>query len=172
MLVKGDGTIEGYGARFNNADSHLDIIDKGAFADTIAQYRRAGRMPWMLLQHGHGKAMEDELPIGAWSHIEEDDKGLFMRGQLALGNRRADDVYALMRTEPPALNGLSIGYVCKRFTIMPKGASYKRRIHAVDLIEVSCVHVPSNDSARLTSVKGDASDAFIRALTNFSAALQ
>jgi HK97 family phage prohead protease len=163
--VDNSGRIEGYGAYFGNVDSHGDVIDQGAFADTIAQAKRTGRMPAMLLHHSLGPLTEDSLPIGVWDDAYENSNGLVMKGRLALGNRRADDVYALMKTSPPALNGLSIGFIAKKFTMMPKGSDVRRKLHAVDLKEVSVVHYPSNDLARVTRVKSAASDdPLVRAL--------
>ncbi|WFU23152.1 HK97 family phage prohead protease [Bradyrhizobium sp. CB1717] len=165
--VDSDGSIEGYGAYFGNVDSHSDSIDRGAFADTIAKAKRTGRMPALLLQHAMGSQIEDSLPLGTWADMTEDGSGLYVKGRLALGNRRADDVHALIRAG--ALNGLSIGFVAKRFTMLPKGGDVRRRLHAIDLREISVVHYPSNDLARIHSVKAEGD---LRALSNLAASLR
>jgi hypothetical protein len=154
--VSGDGSIEGYAAYAGNCDSHGDVIDRGAFADTIANAKRTGKMPFMMLQHADGPALEDALPLGVWNHMHEDSNGLVVRGRLALDNSRAADTHALIRAG--ALDGLSIGYVAKRFSILPKGGDVRRKLHSIDLREISIVHRPSNDSARITRFKKASTD--------------
>jgi uncharacterized protein len=147
-----DGTIEGFGAYFGNCDSHGDVIERGAFADTLANHKRAGTMPHMYLSHGIGVGLQEEsLPIGVWTSAHEDSNGLYMKGRLALGNRRADDVHALVKSK--SVTGLSIGYSPSRFQVMPKGSDVKRRLLAVHLVEVSVVHRPSNNLARVSRIK-------------------
>src|SRR5262249_27479155 len=106
------------------------------------------------------------LPIGRWDSMEENVDGLWMKGRLALSNSTAKDVHALVKMG--ALTGLSIGFVAKRFTMMQKGSPVRRKLHAIDLREVSIVHHPSNDLARIQHVKArygeDAAAKFTRAL--------
>jgi uncharacterized protein len=171
--VDSDGSIEGYGAYFANVDSHGDVIQNGAFADTIAKAKRTGRTPAMLLSHAMGNQLEDALPIGKWHDLSETEQGLYVKGRLAIGNRRADDVHALVKAG--ALNGLSIGFVAKKFTMLPKGSEVRRRLHQIDLLEISIVHYPSNDSARIHSAKArgvDTTDKFTRALAGLAATLR
>jgi Escherichia/Staphylococcus phage prohead protease len=153
--VDSRGRFSGYGAVFGNVDAVGDIIERGSFTDTLAKHKREGTMPFLFLQHNEGNgALEDSWPVGVWQDAFEDSHGLFMRGQLALGSKRADDVYALMRTDPPAINSLSVGFIAKRFTLLPRASlPLKRRIHAMDLIEVSLVHIPCNPKALVTNVK-------------------
>ena len=59
---------------------------------------------------------EDKTPIGIWTEMSEDEKGLKLTGKLAIKNRRGANAYALLKMAPrPALNGLSIGYRAKDF---------------------------------------------------------
>jgi HK97 family phage prohead protease len=153
MNVDENGSIEGYASTWGGPDSHGDSIDRGAYSDTLAQAKRTGKMPRMFLSHAEGPLATDALPIGRWDSAHEDDRGLFVKGRLAVGNSRADDALALMRMSPPILNGLSIGFIARKFTLLPKGNAIRRRLHAIDLKEVSIVHEPSCDSARITSVK-------------------
>lgn len=133
----GDGVIEGYGSVFGGkADSYGDVIDPGAFRKSIAK-----RMPKMLWQH-----RMDE-PIGAWQEVTEDDKGLRMRGRLALKVQRGVEAYELVKAG--AIDGLSIGF---------RTAGYRmdgetRVLTEVDLYEVSMVTVPANARAKITAVK-------------------
>jgi uncharacterized protein len=149
-----DGTFQGYGSVFGNIDSHRDIVDKGAFRDTLAEAKSTGRYPKMLLQHASGPLTEDQLPIGIWTRMDEDDYGLYVEGKLAVGTQRGRDVYSLMKMTPrPALDGLSIGYLPKQFTMHRKTDQAVRTLRSVHLVEVSLVSSPSNKLATVRQVK-------------------
>lgn len=131
-----EGQIEGYGAVFGNRDSYGDIMVKGAFAKTLK-----GRKPKMLWQHN----MLD--PIGAWDEYAEDERGLYMKGRIAIKSTKGRDAYELVKAG--AIDGLSIGYVTKDYE-MEGGA---RLLKEVDLFETSLVTMPANAAAMVTSVK-------------------
>lgn len=146
--------FSGYGAVFGNVDSYGDVIDAGAFADTLAQAKKSGQYPAMLLQHGGwGMNAMDMTPIGIWTTLSEDGHGLKVEGKLA-ETPRGQEVYTLMKMKPrPAITGLSIGYIPKKFTMGTKPNEPRRTLHAVDLIEISPVTFPANGKARISSVK-------------------
>lgn len=148
-------TFSGYGAYFGNVDSYGDVIAKGAFARTLAEAKRSGMWPAMLLQHGGGGfgTGEDQTPIGIWTEMSEDDRGLVVKGKLA-DTPRGREVYTLMKMTPrPAIDGLSIGYRAKKFTVGAKPTEPARTLEDVELVETSVVTFPANGKARLTSVK-------------------
>lgn len=156
--VGSNGMIEGYGAYFSNLDSHRDVIEPGAMSESLARSKSAGpgRTPKMLLMHGLGTDNSAELPIGVWDDLHEDSKGLYVKGRLAIGNSRADDVHTLLKMNPPILNGLSVGFRALKFTMHPEGRmpdGRRRTLHKIHLGEVSIVTDPSNDLARIHSVK-------------------
>ncbi len=146
--------FKGYGAAFNNIDSYGDLIEPGAFADTLAEAQKSGQYPAMLLQHGGwGMMAQDMMPVGVWDSLTEDRKGLLGEGVLA-PIQRGIEAYALMKMEPrPAITGLSIGYIPRKFTVGAKPTEPRRTLHKVDLIEISLVTFPANGKARITSVK-------------------
>jgi HK97 family phage prohead protease len=138
-----DGTIEGYGSVFNVLDTYSDIISPGAFAATIAAHKAAGTMPAMLWQH------ECDEPIGVWTEMSEDSKGLRIKGKLCLETSSGKDAYALLKMG--ALNGLSIGFVSKQWLYDQE--TDLRTLTEIDLWEVSLVTFPANEKARLTHIK-------------------
>jgi HK97 family phage prohead protease len=146
-------SFSGYGAVFNNVDSYGDVIDAGAFKKSLGEARKSGAWPAMLLQHGGwGMNAEDMTPIGIWTEMDEDDKGLKVTGKLA-DTQRGNEVYGLLKMTPrPALNGLSIGYRARKFTMGTKAGEPRRRLHELDLVEVSLVTMPANPKARVGSV--------------------
>lgn len=156
--AEGDAPAEmrfkGYGAYFGNVDSYGDVIEPGAFAKTIRQAKKDGVMPAMLLQHGGwGVNAADLMPVGVWDVLEEDEKGLASEGVLA-PVPRGQEAYALMKMTPrPAITGLSIGYIPKKYTVGTKPEEPRRTLHEVELIEISLVTFPANGKARINSVK-------------------
>ncbi len=144
----------GYGAVFGNVDAYGDVIQPGAFADTLAAAHRTGVWPSMLSQHGGwGMTAQDLTPVGVWTHLAEDGIGLKATGVLA-PTPRGQELHQLMKMQPrPAIDGLSIGYVAKDFTPRSKPEEPRRLLKRVDLIEISPVTFPANGKARVLSVK-------------------
>lgn len=147
-------TFTGYGAVFGNVDSYGDVIVKGAFKKSLADAKKTGNWPAMLMQHGGwGMTSEDLTPIGIWTEMAEDEKGLLITGKLAETNR-ASEAYGLLKMSPrPALNGLSIGYRARKFTLGTKPDEPRRMLEEIELVEVSLVTFPANPKARIGSVK-------------------
>lgn len=153
----GDGSFSGYGAVFGNMDANGDVIAPGAFADTLSKSQTSGHWPAMLLQHGSmGGGLfggGDDTPIGIWTDIAEDGKGLRVEGKLA-DTPRGQEIHTLMKMTPrPAITGLSIGYRVKEFTRRTKPEEPRRTLKKLDLIEISPVTFPANGEARVLSVK-------------------
>jgi HK97 family phage prohead protease len=146
--------FKGYGAVFGNIDSYGDVIEQGAFAKTLQESEKTGQWPAMLLQHGGwGVTSTDMTPIGVWDILAENGTGLKSEGILA-ATPRGVEAYTLMKMKPrPAITGLSIGYVPKKFTLGTKPNEPRRLLHEVDLLEISLVTFPANGKARVTSVK-------------------
>lgn len=138
-----DGTVEGYGSVFGVRDDYDDVIAKGAFAASLAAHKAAGTMPAMLWQHDAAQ------PIGVWSEMVEDERGLKITGRLALDTTRGKEAFALLKMG--ALNGLSIGFMSKQWAYDRE--SEVRTLTEIDLWEVSLVTFPANTAARVTGVK-------------------
>lgn len=156
-------TFSGYGAVFGNMDAYGDVIAKGAFARTIADFKASGAWPAMLSQHGGWDMSAESLtPIGVWTEMREDGHGLYVEGRLA-DTPRGREMYALMKMEPrPAINGLSIGFRAVEWTSRSKPEEPRRTLKRVDLVELSLVTFPANGKARVTGVKSDADAPSIR----------
>jgi len=148
--------FSGYGAVFGNTDSYGDVIEPGAFANTLSQAQKSGVFPSMLMQHGGwGMTAQDMMPIGVWDKLSEDGNGLVSEGILA-DTPRGQEAYTLMKMAPrPAITGLSIGYIAKKFTARSKPDEPRRRLHEIDLMEISLVTFPANGKSRVLDVKSE-----------------
>ncbi|MCQ2004890.1 HK97 family phage prohead protease [Rhizobium sp. NRK18] len=139
--VTGDGRFSGYASVFGEVDLGKDRIERGAFGKSLSA-RGAGGVR-MLFQHDPAE------PIGAWTRLVEDARGLFVEGVLSTGVTRAREVHQLMKSG--ALDGLSIGFqTVKARTDAKTGI---RSIVEADLWEISVVTFPMLPSARVESVK-------------------
>lgn len=150
-LVTDDGVFRGYGAVFDNIDSHADVIRRGAFDKSLRAWRAKGRFPHMRLMHGSGgnPFQHDDLPVGMWTEMREDAKGLWVEGRLlALETDQGKRLLSLMKAG--VLDGLSIGFRPVR-TSVGKG-NVKRYLDEIDLRELSIVDDPSNDLARIAEI--------------------
>tara|TARA_R110000787_G_scaffold7296_6_gene25064 strand:- start:19228 stop:20763 length:1536 start_codon:yes stop_codon:yes gene_type:complete len=134
-----DGTFIALGSVFGNVDFHGDIVDRGAFENSIA---KSGGETVILWQH------DPSTPIGK-ATISETFDGLMVHGRLTLGASKARDALALMRDG--VTTGFSIGYDVVDFEV---GSDGIRHLKELRLWEVSVVTFPANDAARLLQVKG------------------
>ncbi len=141
------GIFTGYGSIFGNEDQGNDIMQKGAFTKSLVN-RPVSKVK-MLYQH------KTDEPIGVFTEIYEDSKGLFVKGQLAMGTQKGREAYELLKMG--ALDGMSIG-----FRADPEKQGYNenkrgvRTLKEVDLMEISLVTFPMNESALIETVKGNA----------------
>ena len=140
--VEPDGSFSGYASLFDKVDLGKDVVERGAFAASLRMRGAAGIR--MLYQH------DPNEPIGAWTEIREDARGLFVRGRLTREVARAREVLSLMRAG--ALDGLSIGFRAVR--ARRDAGSGVRRILEADLWEISVVTFPMLPGARVEAVKG------------------
>jgi uncharacterized protein len=139
--VDPDGSFEGYASLFGVVDLGKDLVEAGAFAESIK--RRGPQGVKLLWSHDPGE------PIGTWEIIREDLLGLKVRGQLNLDVARAREVHSLMKSG--AIDGLSIGFKTVEARRDPRSGI--RRLSRIDLWEVSLVTFPMLPQARVSTVK-------------------
>ena len=143
IRIRDKSVIEGYASLFGEPDQSGDIVQKGAYSETIRKICAAEDRVKMLWQH-------DPLqPIGVWDEVREDGRGLWVKGRLLDCTQRGREAAALI--EAGAIDGLSIGYRTIRSTKDDRG---QRRLTELELWEVSLVTFPMLSSARV-ACKGE-----------------
>lgn len=143
------GLVEGYASTFNDMpDSYGDVVAPGAFARSIAEHKAEGTAPLMLWQHRSAE------PIGRWTSMREDAKGLFVTGQVNLDTSRGKDVHAHLRDGD--VSGLSIGFFVAEGG-RKEQADGTSLLTELDLMEISVVSFPANRNARIAGTKNLAS---------------
>ena len=129
--------IAGYASLFNAEDKGGDVVQKGAYAASLARLSKTVGKVKMLWQH------DPMQPIGVWDEIREDDKGLYVKGRLLPEVQAGREAIALLTAG--AIDGLSIGYRTVRAEKTSKG----RLLHVIELWEVSMVTFPMLPEARV-----------------------
>ena len=132
------GVFSGYASVFGGVDSYGDTIIPGAYTRTLKKRERPIAMRW----NHYGPV------IGKWTEIREDEKGLYVEGELTPGHSVAQDAYALLKHG--AINGLSIGYRPVQITDHGNG---RRDLKEIELIEISIVESPADLGATISDVK-------------------
>ena len=117
--------IEGYAAIFGQPCMIGDIIEPGAFTDSLSR-----SMPRLLAEHRTGDK------AGEWLEAFEDETGLMMRGEV------------LPQFVPYA--GLSIGF--RAMLWKPRSLAKGRFLKELELVEVSVVRTPMQKLARFAPV--------------------
>lgn len=143
LALKEGAVIAGHASLFGAADQGGDVVQKGAYAASLARLRRDGIGVKMLWQH------DPTRPIGVWDEVIEDERGLFVKGRLLLEVQAAREAHALL--EAGAIDGLSIGYR----TLRAEKASGRRHLHEIELWEVSLVTFPMLPQARVQAAEAD-----------------
>jgi Escherichia/Staphylococcus phage prohead protease len=147
--------IEGYASLFGVADMTGDVVAAGAFTRSLRVKSPAEVK--LLYQH------DAQEPIGALAELQEDERGLFVAGDLNLETQRGSEAYALLRQG--ALTGLSIG-----FNVVTADARGRqgRLITEIDLWEISLVTFPMLPGASAWAADPAPQGALVRTLINGS----
>ena len=154
--LQDDGSFEGILSPYGNVDQGGDVVEPGAFTDSL---QTLGDVVPMLWQHN------PDCPIGSMTLTDRSD-GLYCKGQLILdkdanGNYlvpEAAKAYTLLKAK--IIKGLSIGYE----TVKAQTLNGVRHLKKLNLFEGSVVTFPMNLNAGVSAVKkherkGDFADA-------------
>lgn len=132
--------VEGYASLFGECDQGGDIVERGAYSASLERLMAKGQQVKMLWQH------DPAQPIGVWTEVREDARGLYVKGRLLENVARAQEAATLIAAG--AIDGLSIGYRTLKSTKNDKG---QRLLRELDLWEVSLVTFPMLSSARVAA---------------------
>lgn len=133
-----DRTITGYLAHFGSVDYGNDVIEKGAFAKTLAENTKNLRF---LDQH------DFKRPHNKFSVIKEDDKGLYFEVKMVQGVSYSEDVLRLY--DAGVIDEQSIGYRA----IKKETKAGIRYLKEVKLGEGSNVTIGMNPNAKFNGFK-------------------
>jgi HK97 family phage prohead protease len=144
--------FKGYASTFGNIDKGYDVVEKGAFVNSINQQKSKQEDFPALWQH------QTDMPIGVYPVVDmfEDEKGLFVHGILPL-----EDTFVSGRVKPQMKVGsvrkMSIGFNIVEATDEKDSDSGRwiRYIKEANLMEISLVTFPMNTEADVLEAKNN-----------------
>jgi uncharacterized protein len=129
------GVFEGYLSTFGNEDAYSDVVDPGAFTNTIKAAKASGRKYLWPILYQH----DPSDPIGGWVDAKEDSRGLWVRGELDLEVPQGARAYSGMKKR--YVTSLSIGYD----TVSDEyDKQHRRHLKEIRLWEGSVVTLPTS----------------------------
>lgn len=131
-----EGTFEGYAAIFNTPDEYKEIIEPGAFANTLKE----GKTRPLTWYH------DVRNPLGL-TDLSVDSKGLKILGTLNLGVQLAKEKHSLMKQK--VIRGLSIGFK----TIEDAWDEGVRTLKEIKLYEIALCTFQVHPAALISAVK-------------------
>lgn len=142
------GMISGYFSTYDKTpDSYGDIIEPGAFTETIKKREESGH-PFPLCFNHDFSAI-----IGAVDKVEDTEKGPYIEAHF-IDTQLAQDVRKMLQTG--AIYQFSFAYDVtgsRRPTAEEEKAGIFNVLTSVEVFEISVVTVPANQNAVVTEVK-------------------
>jgi HK97 family phage prohead protease len=135
-----EGTIEAYVSIFGNIDSYGDIVEPGAFKDSLAKW--FPRYPKGIWAH------DWSLPIAETLEAKEDARGLYIKGKLLLTVEKGKEAWELIKSG--VVTDFSFGYEVNEYEYDTLGY---RHLKKLTIYEWSPVLVGANNQATILSMK-------------------
>lgn len=148
MKANENGIIEGYFSTYDKEpDSYGDIIEPGAFTETIKKREETGHPFPLCFNHDFSAV------IGAVDSIEDSEKGPYIKAHF-LDTQQAQDVRKMLLSG--AIYQFSFAYdvlEARRPTEEEKKLGIGTVLEKLEVFEISVVTVPANQNAVATEVK-------------------
>ncbi len=147
--VNDEGIFEGYLSTYDDVDSYGTYFMPGAWDESIKRFNSGEVIP-VLWSHDRSK------PIGKFTELKSDEKGLWGRGKLTLEDPQAKIAYAHMKDG--SVMGLSVGFEMDYDNVIYNRLLDALGIAEADLFECSVVVFPANSNAKITNFKSQNHD--------------
>ena len=147
--VNDEGIFEGYLSTYDDVDSYGTYFMPGAWDKSIERFNSGEVIP-VLWSHDRSK------PIGKFTELKSDEKGLWGRGKLTLEDPQAKIAYAHMKDG--SVMGLSVGFEMDYDNVIYNRLLDALGIAEADLFECSVVVFPANTNAKITNFKSQNHD--------------
>jgi HK97 family phage prohead protease len=143
------GQMRAYASVFGNVDSYGDIVVKGAFANTLAEWRKSGRT--IPLLYGHNMT-DPNMNIGAVLEAEEDERGLKITAEFD-DDDMAQKVYRLVKAGRIAELSFAFDTIKSAFLEDPDRPDAFRELQELKLYECSVVPIGANSETEVLAIK-------------------
>lgn len=152
-----DGLDEGqflvYPSTFTRtADAYGDVVAKGAFADTIAEWKESGNtLPGLF---GH-RLDDPDYFVAAALEMGEDDHGWWIKGEFDMESPKGPQVYRLVKGK--RLNQLSFAFdTLEEGAVELEDGSKANELRKLKVYEFSFVPIGANQDTSVVAVKSAA----------------
>lgn len=146
--TEGEGIVRGVASVFGNIDSYGDVMIKGAFAESLAEYKDAGDSVPFMWSH---ESSDPFAYVGELIDTKETDEGFEFEAKFDMDNPTAAQVYRLLKGR--RLREFSFGFIPRETEQTERDGEPVREVKSVELLEVSVVHVGANRATRVIEVR-------------------
>lgn len=144
------GQMLAYASVFGNVDSYGDVVVKGAFANTLAEWRQRKDRTIPLL-YGHNMS-DPNMNVGAVLDAEEDDRGLKILAQFD-DDAMAQKVYRLVKAGRIAELSFAFDTIKSALLDDPDRPDAYRELQELKLYECSVVPIGANSETEVLAIK-------------------
>lgn len=144
-----EGQFEAYASVFGNVDSYGDIVEKGAFANSLKAWADSGKPVPLLFGHNFS---DPDFNLGHVVKAVEDDHGLLVTGELDLENPKSAQVYRMLKGR--RIDQMSFAYDVIEFEqAKSDDGDPVTKLKELVLHEVSIVPFGANRETEILAVK-------------------
>ncbi|QQM15101.1 capsid maturation protease [Gordonia phage TinaLin] len=151
-----DGEFIGYASVFGNKDSYGDVVEPGAFTETLKAWDESGQLIPLYWAHN---TSDPDYNVGHVVKAEQDEVGLKVHVKIDLDSPKGPQVYRLVKGR--RVGQMSFMYEVEEGEyVTPIGSdgakSYEDAYYSLKRLkvhEVSVVQVGANQSTEITAVK-------------------
>ncbi len=160
-----EGEFIAYASVFGNKDSYGDVVQPGAFTNTLKAWaEKAGAVLPLLWGH---KTDDPDYNIGEIVSAEEDERGLKVHARLDLDQPKAATTYKLLKSGRVSQMSFAYSVIDGEF-VEPTGEGKTWRdayysLKELDLFEVSVVPIGANQETEILAVKAAAESLRVKA---------
>ena len=145
-----DGEFVAYPSTFTRVpDSYGDVVAKGAFMGTIAEWKSSGNVLPGLFGH---RLDDPDYYVASASDMGEDDHGWWVRGRFDLDTPKGAQVYRLVKDKRLAQLGFAYDIVDQAKVTLADGTK-ANELRQVKVYEFSFVPVGANQDTGVVGVK-------------------
>ena len=160
--VADGGEVLAYASTFDRVpDSYGDVVARGAFAKTLADWQASGNPIPLLFGH---RTDDPRMNIGSVIEAEEDERGLKIRARFDEENEIAQ--YTRKLVKEGRLTKLSFAYdTLDAAPVVLADGTRANELRELKLYEVSLVPIPANEMTEVIEAKdGEHAESIVEAL--------
>lgn len=143
-----EGQFEAYASIFGNIDSYGDVVQPGAFANTLKEWADSDNFLPVLFGHNMS---DPDYNIGHVIEATEDERGLRVLAQLDLDSPKGAQVHRMLKGK--RISQMSFAYDVIKGTWGQLDGVEVYELHDVKIYEVSLVTIGANQETEVLAVK-------------------